>query len=80
MAKLKAGCNKTGLITTKNGQIYLFRADVPFEYIFAWNIHDDIINDRQICHKWKNIVIEKGMFFEFFSIDYPPQTVRYIPF
>jgi len=78
MSNLKPGSNKTGIII-KDGKKYLFRADVPFEYIFAWNIHDDIIHDRQMCHKWKKID-KRSCIFEYFDVDNPSETVSYIPF
>lgn len=66
-----------GIITTSTGR-YLFRNDHAHGNAFwAWCIDDGICaGDRVMTHKWQRLPAGTV---ELFTLDNPPQTVRYQP-
>ena len=66
----------SGLIITNN-KTFIFRTDISDDFfMFAWDSHDENVNDRVQTHKFNDFI--KGEIIEF-DIDNPPETVSYQP-
>ena len=73
---IESGGEVSGLIITKKGR-FVFRDDISADQrYFAWSIDDPDVGWRVMTHKWQKL--PRG-YLEVFSLDFPPETVSYIP-